>query len=89
VGYCEDGWLNISNVLVENAVRPFAVGRRNWLFADTPRGARASAIIYSLIETAKANDLEPYAYLLQVLQHIAVADTEEKIDALLPWNITL
>jgi transposase len=57
VGYCKDGQLHISNDLVENAIRPFAVGRRNWLFADTPRGARASASVYSLIETAKANDI--------------------------------
>ncbi|MFC1312668.1 MAG: IS66 family transposase [gamma proteobacterium symbiont of Clathrolucina costata] len=62
-GYCEDGRLNISNALAENAIRPFAVGRKNWLFADTSRGARASATAYSLIETAKANGLEPYDYL--------------------------
>lgn len=87
VGYCEDGRLNISNALAENAIRPFAVGRRNWLFSDTPRGARASATCYSLIETAKSNGLEPYAYLQHVLQHIAAADTLEKIEALLPWNM--
>ena len=87
IGYCEDGRLNISNALAENAIRPFAVGRRNWLFSDTPRGARASATCYSLIETAKANGLEPSAYLHHVLQHIAEADTLEKIEALLPWNM--
>jgi len=87
MGYCEDGRLNISNALAENAIRPFAVGRRNWLFSDTPRGARASATCYSLIETAKANGLEPYAYLHHVLQHIAAADTLGKIEALLPWNM--
>jgi transposase len=87
IAYCEDGRLNISNALAENAIRPFAVGRRNWLFSDTPRGARASATCYSLIETAKANGLEPSAYLHHVLQHIAAADTLEKIEALLPWNM--
>ena len=87
IGYCQDGRLNISNALAENAIRPFAVGRRNWLFADTPRGARASATVYSLIETAKANGLEPYDYLRHVLKHIAAADTLEKIEALLPWNV--
>ena len=87
IGYCEEGRLNISNALAENAIRPFAVGRRNWLFSDTPRGARASATCYSLIETAKANGLEPYAYLHHVLQHIAAADTLEKFEALLPWNM--
>jgi len=57
------------------------------LFADTPRGARASASCYSLVETAKSNGLEPYEYLRQVLQHIAAADTVEKLEALLPWNM--
>ena len=75
--------------LADNAIRPFAVGRRNWLFADTPRGAKASATVYSLIETAKANGLEPFAYIHPVLQHIGGASTVEEIEALLPWNVTL
>lgn len=87
MGYCEDGQLHISNALAENAIRPFAVGRRAWLFADTSHGARASATCYSLVETAKANGLEPYAYLQHVLAHIAAADTVEKLEALLPWNV--
>jgi transposase len=87
VGYCKDGRLHISNALAENAIRPFAVGRRNWLFSDTPRGARASATCFSLVETAKANGLEPYAYLNHVLASIGSADTLEKLEALLPWNI--
>jgi len=87
IGYCEDGQLHISNALAENAIRPFAVGRRAWLFADTSHGARASATCYSLVETAKANNLEPYAYLQHVLAHIAAADTVEKLEALLPWNM--
>jgi transposase len=86
IGYLNDGKLQISNALAENAIRPFAVGRRNWLFADTSRGARASATVYSLIETAKANGLEPYDYFRHVLKHIAAADTVENIEALLPWN---
>ena len=89
IGYLNDGKLRISNALAENAIRPFAVGRRNWLFADTSRGARASATVYSLIETAKANGLEPYDYFRHVLKHIAAADTVEKIEALLPWNAAL
>jgi len=87
IGYCEDGKLNISNALAENAIRPFAVGRRAWLFADTPQGARASATCYSLVETARANNLEPCAYLRHVLANIADADTVEKLEALLPWNV--
>jgi hypothetical protein len=89
IGYLGDGRLNISNALAENAIRPFAVGRRNWLFADTSRGAKASATCYSLIETAKANGLEPYAYLRHVLTHIAAAETVEQIEALLPWHVRL
>ena len=89
VGYCEDGELNISNALAENAIRPFAVGRRAWLFSDTPRGAHASATCYSLIETAKANQLEPYGYIKYLLDHIGAADTLEKLEALLPWNVPL
>lgn len=87
VGYCTDGHLAISNALAENAIRPFAVGRRNWLFADTARGARASATMYSLIETAKTNGLEPYDYLHHVLTHIAQAQTVEEIETLLPWRM--
>jgi len=89
VGYCERGDLQISNVLAENAIRPFAVGRRAWLFADTTGGAKASATCYSLIETAKANKLEPSAYIHHVLKHIGEADTVEKLEALLPWNVDL
>ena len=88
-GYCEDGQLNISNALAENAIRPFAVGRRNWLFSDTSRGAKASATCYGLIETAKANGLEPYQYIRHILAHIASAKTVEDIEALLPWNVSL
>lgn len=89
IGYCEHGFLNISNVLAENAIRPFAVGRKAWLFADSSQGARASACCYSLIETAKANNLEPAAYIQHVLERIGEADTLEKVEALLPWNIGL
>ena len=60
--YLDDGRLSIDNNPVENAIRPFVIGRRNWLFSDTARGAKSSANLYSLIETAKANGLEPYAY---------------------------
>ena len=85
--YCTNGELSISNILAENAIRPFVIGRKAWLFSDTPAGAHASAIHYSLIETAKANGLEPYEYLNQVLTALPYADTVEKVEALLPWNI--
>jgi transposase len=89
VGYCERGDLQISNVLAENAIRPFALGRKAWLFADTSRGARASATSYSLVETAKANSLEPSKYIQHVLDRIAEVDTLEKLEALLPWNVDM
>lgn len=89
VGYCERGDLHISNVLAENAIRPFAVGRKAWLFADSAQGAKASATCYSLLETAKANDLEPSAYINYVLAQIGAADSLEKLEALLPWNVPL
>jgi len=85
--YCSNGELNISNILAENAIRPFVIGRKAWLFSDTPAGARASATHYSLIESAKANGLEPYEYLKQVLTALPYAESVEDIEALLPWNI--
>ena len=85
--YCTQGELNISNILAENAIRPFVIGRKAWLFSDTPAGAHASAVHYSLIETAKANGLEPYAYFKQVLTALPYADTVDEIENLLPWNI--
>jgi transposase len=87
IRYCEHGDLHISNILAENAIRPLAVGRRAWLFCDTPAGARASALYFSLIETAKANGLEPYDYLCKVIRKIPYAETVEELEALLPWNM--
>ena len=77
----------MDNNLCENAIRPFALGRKNWMFSDTPAGAEASARLYSLVETAKANGLEPYAYLRRVFTDLPQATTLEDIEALLPWNI--
>ncbi len=87
IRYCEDGRLNISNAGAENAIRPFAVGRRRWLFSDTPRGAQASAIHYSLVETAKANGLNPEKYYNYILPRLPYVETAEKMEALLPWNV--
>ena len=83
----EDDSLEVDNNLGENAIRPFCLGRKNWLFSDTPAGAEASARLYSLVETAKANGLEPYAYLRRVFTDLPQAKTIEDIEALLPWNI--
>jgi transposase len=86
VRYVEGGHLPIDNNRAENAIRPFVIGRKNWLFSDTPKGATASAQIYSLIETAKANGREPYAWLRHVLEHLPAASRVEDYEALLPWN---
>jgi transposase len=87
--YLTDGRLHIDNNPVENTIRPFAIGRKNWLFSDSQRGAKASAMLYSIIETAKANDLEPYAYLRTVLTRLPHCETVDDIEKLLPENIEL
>ncbi|TBV04492.1 IS66 family transposase [Stutzerimonas kirkiae] len=86
VRYVEAGYLPIDNNRAERAIRPFVIGRKAWLFSDTPKGATASAQIYSLIETAKANGQEPYAWLRHVLEHLPTANCVEDYEALLPWN---
>ena len=86
--YLEDGRLELSNNRAERSIKPFVMGRKNWLFANTPGGAQASAMIYSLIETAKENKLDPYKYLLWVLQSapgLSQAD-EFWAEKLLPAN---
>ena len=87
VVYTEHGFLPIDNNRVENKIRPFVMGRKAWLFCDTPAGANASAIIYSLLETAKANGLDPYAWLRRVMRDLPAAKNVEEMEALLPWNL--
>jgi len=84
--YVEAGHLPIDNNRAENAIRPFVIGRKNWLFSDTPKGATASAQLYSLVETAKANGQEPYMWLRHVLERLPQARSVEDYEALLPWN---
>lgn len=87
--FLEHGEIEISNNQVENAIRPFVVGRKGWLFADTPQGAEASAIIYSLMETAKANSLRLDDYLLHLLSILperAERNKDFEVDDLLPWS---
>lgn len=87
--YLLDGQLAISNNAAENAIRPFTVGRKNWLFADTPKGAAASAAVYSLIETAKANNLNVYTYLEYLLLYMPYTDwlnDPAQLDYLMPWS---
>ncbi len=87
IAYTENGIIRPDNNMVENAIRPFVVGRKNWLFSNTPQGAHASAAIFSLIETAKANDLEPFWYLKHLFKYLPEAMTSEQFEALLPYNI--
>ena len=88
VRYIEDPRLAIDTNLAENSIRPFALGRRNWLFADTVKGAKASAALYSIVSTARANGLEPYAYLRRLFAELPKAKTVEDFEAMLPFNIT-
>jgi transposase len=83
------GHVPLDTNLVENAIRPFALGRKNWLFADTVGGAEASANLYSVIETAKANGLEPWAYLRHLFAELPKAKTFDDVDALLPDRLRL
>lgn len=87
IRYTENGAWPIDNNLAENCIRPFVIGRKNWLFAATAEGAKASANLYSLVETAKANDLEPSAYLKNIFTLLPQAKTVDDVEALLPWNI--
>jgi len=83
--YLKDGRINIDNNRAERAVKPFVIGRKNWLFSNTSRGANASAILYSFVETAKANDLLVDSYLQTCLNELA--KKPERLEHLLPWNI--
>lgn len=86
--FLDHGEIEISNNQVENAIRPFVVGRKNWLFSDTPNGAEASAIAYTLLETAKANGLNIERYLLHILSILPgrlAQDSNADIRDLLPW----
>ena len=84
--YVEAGFLPIDNNAAERAIKPFVIGRKAWLFSDTPKGATASAQIYSLVETAKVNGREPYTWLRHVLEHVPLAKSVADYEALLPWN---
>ena len=86
--YLKDGHCDISNNTAENSIRPFTVGRKNWLFSNSPKGAKASAIVYSLIETAKANDLDPERYLKYLFEKLPNTENfkdAETLDQYLPW----
>jgi len=88
VVFLDDGRLELDNNRAERSIKPFVIGRKNWLFANTPRGARVSAVIYSIVETAKENGLNPCAYLKYLLERLPgiSRDNTDDLDSLLPWS---
>lgn len=85
--YLEDGRCSISNNFSENAIRPFTVGCKNWLFCDSPNGSQASAITYTIVEMAKANGVNVYHYLTYLLEKLPYDRmSDEELEALAPWN---
>lgn len=87
--YLEDGNCVISNNIAENSIRPFTIGRKNWTFCGSPKGAEASACVYSLVETAKANGLNPYKYLEFILSRLPGSNVKTNpnvLDLMMPWD---
>lgn len=91
VAFMQDGRLEIDNNRSERSIKPFVIGRKNWLFSNTPRGARTSAIIYSIVETAKENGLNPFQYLNYLFEQLPNMDIkdEKAMDKILPWSDSL
>lgn len=87
----KDGRLELDNNSSERSIKPFVIGRKNWLFSNTPKGAKASATIYSIIESAKENGLNPFKYLRYLFEELPNMDVDDKacLDELLPWSDTL
>ncbi|OIQ58339.1 transposase IS66 family protein [Moorella thermoacetica] len=91
IAFLQDGRLELDNNRSERSIKPFVIGRKNWLFANTPRGAKASAITYSIVETAKENGLNPFQYLICFFEKLPNLDPQDKndLDQLLPWSVSL
>ena len=100
VGYClyqwsklvcllEDGRLELDNNCSERSIKPFVIGRENWHFSVTPKGATSSTMVYSLVETAKENGLDPFVYLPYLFERLPNIDTRDlsELDKLLPWDV--
>lgn len=87
IRYTENGAHPIDHNLAENAISPFTIGRKNWLFSNSTAGAKASANLYSLIQTAKVNDLNPYEYLKVVFEKLPQAKSVADVESLIPWEI--
>ncbi len=89
--YLEDGRLEISNNAGERAIRPFVIGRGNWLFCNAPKGAASSTMLYSIVETAKENKLNLFKYIEYLLEKLSNIDVHNKqeLDKLMPWSVEL
>ena len=87
ITFLTQGEVPLDNNRCENAIRPFVVGRKGWMFSDTVKGAVASANLFSIVETAKANGVEPHAYLSLLFAQLPYAKTVEDFETLLPWNV--
>ena len=85
--YIDDGHLSIDNNRAERAIKPFVIGRKNWMFSNSAKGAKASAYLYSLVETAKANGVEPYEYISRLLTDIPSRQDKKDLSDLMPWNL--
>ena len=84
--FIDEGAAEIDNNIAERAIRPIAIGRKNWIFADSKAGGERATAIYSVIETAKLNGLEPQAYIADVIEKIASNWPASRWDELMPWN---
>ena len=87
--FLKNGEIPLDNNIAENAIRPYVIGRKAWLFCDSQSGAKASTNIYSIVESAKANGKEPHAYLTYIFERLSLAQSVEEFEALLPWNVNL
>lgn len=85
--YIKDGNLDIDNNAIERMIKPFAVGRKNWLFCGNDIGAEASAILYSLVQSCKVNQIDPYQYFRTILTELPNRTTDQSLDQWLPWKI--
>ena len=85
--YLEDGRLENNNNRSERAIKPFVIGRKGWMFADSVAGAEAAAIIFSLVETCKHHNIEAYDWFRYVLQKLPLCQSDAEVEALMPFNI--
>lgn len=88
IHFLNDPIIGLDTNPVENAIRPFTIGLKNWMFSDTVKGANASAALYSIIITCRANGIDPYGYLTHVFTKLPLAVTADDVEALLPWNVS-